>query len=74
MAKKKRRKVKTRMERDSMGEMSVHADVFYGATTQRAVLNFISGYLGDEEAEYLSEKRYRILYLKYDWLLNDHRK
>ncbi|MCH7546291.1 MAG: class II fumarate hydratase [Planctomycetes bacterium] len=44
MAKKKRRKVKTRMERDSMGEMSVPADVFYGATTQRAVLNFpISG-------------------------------
>jgi fumarate hydratase class II len=35
---------KTRMERDSMGEMSVPAHVHYGATTHRAVLNFpVSG-------------------------------
>jgi fumarate hydratase class II len=34
----------TRVERDSMGEMSVPADARYGASTQRAVLNFpISG-------------------------------
>jgi fumarate hydratase class II len=34
----------TRMERDSMGEMAVPADALYGASTQRAVLNFpISG-------------------------------
>jgi fumarate hydratase class II len=34
----------TRTERDSMGEMEVPADAFYGASTQRAVLNFpISG-------------------------------
>ena len=34
----------TRMERDSMGEMAVPADARYGASTQRAVLNFpISG-------------------------------
>jgi fumarate hydratase class II len=34
----------TRVEKDSMGEMSVPADVLYGASTQRAVLNFpISG-------------------------------
>jgi len=34
----------TRLERDSMGEMAVPADALYGATTQRAVLNFpISG-------------------------------
>jgi len=33
-----------RMERDSMGEMAVPADALYGASTQRAVLNFpISG-------------------------------
>src|ERR1041384_577507 len=33
-----------RTEKDSMGEMSVPADVLYGASTQRAVLNFpISG-------------------------------
>ena len=30
----------TRIERDSMGEMSVPADALYGASTQRAVLNF----------------------------------
>ena len=34
----------TRMERDSMGEIEVPADALYGASTQRAVLNFpISG-------------------------------
>ena len=37
--------VTTRTEKDSMGEMPVPADALYGATTQRAVLNFpISGY------------------------------
>ncbi len=30
----------TRVERDSMGEMQVPADAYYGASTQRAVLNF----------------------------------
>ncbi len=30
----------TRLERDSMGEMQVPADALYGASTQRAVLNF----------------------------------
>ncbi|MEZ6317507.1 MAG: class II fumarate hydratase [Phycisphaerales bacterium] len=35
---------KTRIEKDSMGEMPVPGDVLYGASTQRAVLNFpISG-------------------------------
>ena len=35
----------TRTEKDSMGELPVPADALYGATTQRAVLNFpISGY------------------------------
>ncbi|HUH08077.1 MAG TPA: class II fumarate hydratase, partial [Egibacteraceae bacterium] len=34
----------TRTERDSMGEMQVPADAYYGASTQRAVENFpISG-------------------------------
>lgn len=34
----------TRIERDSMGPMEVAADAYYGASTQRAVLNFpISG-------------------------------
>jgi len=30
----------TRVERDSMGEMSVPTDAYYGASTMRAVLNF----------------------------------
>lgn len=34
----------TRLERDTMGEMPVPVDALYGATTQRAVLNFpVSG-------------------------------
>jgi fumarate hydratase, class II len=37
--------VKTRIEKDSMGEMAVPKDALYGASTQRAVLNFpVSGY------------------------------
>ena len=37
-------KSKTRIEKDSMGEMTVPASALYGASTQRAVLNFpISG-------------------------------
>jgi len=45
MAKKTTNKTaKRRIERDSMGEMAVPAHVLYGASTQRAVLNFpISG-------------------------------
>src|SRR5690349_17574396 len=36
---------KTRVEKDSMGEMSVPASAHYGASTQRAVLNFpVSGW------------------------------
>src|ERR1041385_2466942 len=37
--------MKTRIEKDSMGEMQVPDHALYGAQTQRAVLNFpISGY------------------------------
>lgn len=36
---------RTRVEKDSMGEMSIPKSALYGASTQRAVLNFpISGY------------------------------
>jgi fumarate hydratase class II len=36
--------MRTRVEKDTMGEMMVPADVLYGASTQRAVLNFpVSG-------------------------------
>jgi fumarate hydratase class II len=37
--------MQTRVEKDSMGPMEVPSDALYGATTQRAVLNFpVSGY------------------------------
>jgi fumarate hydratase, class II len=37
--------MRKRTEKDSMGIMEVPADALYGATTQRAVLNFpVSGY------------------------------
>jgi len=37
--------VDTRIEKDSMGEMAVPKEALYGASTQRAVLNFpVSGY------------------------------
>jgi fumarate hydratase, class II len=37
-------RAKIRIERDSMGEMELPADVYWGASTQRAVLNFpVSG-------------------------------
>src|SRR5207302_6088853 len=37
--------VETRIEKDSMGEMAVPEEALYGASTQRAVLNFpVSGY------------------------------
>lgn len=36
---------KTRIEKDSMGELSIPADAYYGVQTQRAVINFpISGW------------------------------
>src|ERR1700689_1917759 len=35
----------TRIEKDSMGEMKIPADAYYGVQTQRAVINFpISGW------------------------------
>ena len=37
--------MKTRIERDSMGDLPIPADAYYGVQTQRAVINFpISGW------------------------------
>src|SRR5579884_3983927 len=42
--------METRIERDSLGEMTVPADALYGASTARALLNFpISGLLAHPE-------------------------
>jgi len=40
---------------------------------ERAVLNFLSGYLSDEDAEYLKTGDYDIDYLDYDWSLNEQK-
>ena len=37
----------TRVERDSMGEMRVPINAYYGASTQRAVLNFPISWTGN---------------------------
>ncbi len=38
---------------------------------QRAVLNFISGYLSEADRKYLRDGDYRIEYSSYDWSLNE---
>lgn len=43
---------------------------FAGSESQRAVLNFISGYLSDADSEYLKAGGYTISYNDYDWSLN----
>ncbi len=38
---------------------------------ERAVLSFISGYLGEADREYLRAGDYEVVYAPYDWSLND---
>ena len=45
-------------------------DRFTGNANERAVLNFISQYLNEEDREYLAQGNYRLRYLNYDWSLN----
>lgn len=40
---------------------------------KRAVLNFISGYVDEEDRRYLAEKKYNIKYIDYDWALNEQK-
>ncbi|NEO32676.1 MAG: DUF547 domain-containing protein [Symploca sp. SIO3C6] len=47
---------------------------FTGNASQRAVLNFISGYLSAEDKEYLAQGNYKVRYLDYDWSLNSQNK
>ena len=44
---------------------------FTGNAKQRAVLNFISKYLDQDDRNYLIKGKYKIRYLRYDWSLND---
>lgn len=39
--------------------------------TERAVLNFITHYVSENDARYLTESKYAIDYLDYDWSLNE---
>jgi hypothetical protein len=41
--------------------------------TMRAVLNFIQGYLENQESAFLLSGEYRIEYLHYDWTLNEQK-
>ncbi|MEO0534864.1 MAG: DUF547 domain-containing protein [Cyanobacteria bacterium P01_A01_bin.123] len=43
---------------------------FTGNDAERAVLNFITNYVSEEDAAYLREGNYEVKYLDYDWALN----
>lgn len=43
---------------------------FSGSVNEKAVLNFISGYLNEEDREYLKAGGYTVGYTTYDWSLN----
>ena len=43
---------------------------FAGNDNERAVLNFISGYLEEEDRTYLQAGNYKVTYIDYDWSLN----
>lgn len=43
---------------------------FTGSESQMSVLNFISGYVTEEEAAYLTDGNYTLKYIDYDWSLN----
>ncbi len=39
---------------------------------QRAVLNFVSGYIPQGDVNYLELESYEVKFIRYDWRLNDH--
>ena len=45
-------------------------DQYTGNENQKAVLNFLSGYLESSDKNYLKKGDYDISYLNYDWSLN----
>ena len=44
---------------------------FTGSEEERAVLNFISNYVSEEDRAYLEAGDYQISYFDYDWALNN---
>ncbi len=50
------------------------AEGFAGhSQAEKAVLNFVSKYLSGEDGEYLRAGKYKVLYLDYDWTLNEQK-
>lgn len=43
---------------------------FAGSESQRAVLNFVSNYVSEEDKAYLMAGNYQLKYFNYDWSLN----
>ncbi|NJO44085.1 MAG: DUF547 domain-containing protein [Cyanobacteria bacterium CRU_2_1] len=43
---------------------------FNGSDTEKAVLNFIGNYVGEDDRNYLIQGTYQLNYLDYDWSLN----
>lgn len=43
---------------------------FAGNESERAVLNFVSNYVSEEDKAYLQEGNYQVNYIDYDWSLN----
>lgn len=39
--------------------------------TTAAVLNFVSGYIAETDAQYLKQQDYKVAFTKYDWSLNE---
>ena len=56
---------------DWLKTYGVNDDRFTGNPRQRAVLNFISQYLDEDDRDYLIRGNYQLNYLRYDWSLND---
>lgn len=46
------------------------AEGFAGSDNEKAVLNFISGYLNEEDSAFLKAGGYKVRYTDYDWSLN----
>ncbi|NOZ23627.1 MAG: DUF547 domain-containing protein [Planctomycetes bacterium] len=58
---------------DFVGKFAAEEGFARHGAVERAVLNFISGYLAEKDAAYLRERVYTIQYLPYDWTLNGQR-
>ncbi|MHC4159477.1 MAG: hypothetical protein ACYSSO_10410 [Planctomycetota bacterium] len=56
---------------DFTNKYSTEKDIAKHGRKVSAVLNFISGYLKQADKNYVRAGKFKIKYLKYDWLLNE---